>query len=347
MSQQAASIDRLRPVRIWLWTVAALVAVTVIVGGATRLTGSGLSITEWRPVTGVIPPLTTTDWLLEFDKYRTIPQFLLVNPDMTLAGFKFIYWWEWAHRMLGRLIGVAFIVPFAVFVWRGLIDRALFWKLGGLFVLGGLQGAIGWWMVSSGLAERTDVSQYRLAIHMTLACVILAALVALAVQLRGLRDAAVPRLRAGAGILLVLILLQIFVGALVAKTGAGLTFNTWPLMDGKLFPPLEQLLPMIPVWVNFFENVMTIQFTHRMVAYLLFAAVLLHAIDAQRSGPLPAASRGAVLLALVTAQAILGIVTLLWISPLWLSLLHQAGAVAVLIAATVHLARMSPQAARP
>lgn len=347
MSQQAASIDRLRPVRIWLWTVAVLVAVTVIVGGATRLTGSGLSITEWRPVTGVIPPFTTTDWLLEFEKYRTIPQFLTVNPDMTLAGFKFIYWWEWAHRMLGRLIGFAFAVPFAIFLWRGLIDRPMFWKLSVLFVLGGLQGAIGWWMVSSGLAERTDVSQYRLAIHMTLACVILAALVALAVQLRGLRDVAAPRLCAGAGILLVLILLQIFVGALVAKTGAGLTFNTWPLMDGKLFPPLEQLLPMIPVWLNFFENVMTIQFTHRMVAYLLFAAVLFHAIDAQRSGSFPAASRGAVLLGLVTAQGILGIVTLLWISPLWLSLLHQAGAVAVLIAATVHLARMSPQEARP
>jgi cytochrome c oxidase assembly protein subunit 15 len=347
MSRNAASIERLRPVRLWLWAVAALVAATVIVGGATRLTGSGLSITEWRPVTGVIPPLSTTDWLLEFDKYRTIPQFLIVNPDMTLAGFKFIYWWEWTHRMLGRAIGFFFAVPFAVFLWRGLIDRPLFWKLGGLFALGGVQGAIGWWMVSSGLAERTDVSQYRLALHMTLACVILAGLVALAVCLQSACDAVLPRLRVSAAVLLLLVLVQIFIGPLVAKTGAGLTFNTWPLMDGKFVPPFDQLFTMLPYWKNLFENVMTIQFTHRMMAYLLFAAALLHAIDTQRSGPLPAGLRGAVLFALVTAQAMLGILTLLWSSPLWLSLLHQAGAVAVLIAATAHLARLKSQAARP
>jgi cytochrome c oxidase assembly protein subunit 15 len=196
MSQVRAA-DRIGPVAIWLWALAALVAMTLIVGGATRLTGSGLSITEWRPVTGVIPPLSTADWLIEFDKYRQIPQFLELNPDMTLAGFQFIYWWEWTHRMLGRLIGVAFIVPFAIFLWRGLIDRALFWKLGALFALGGLQGAIGWWMVSSGLAERTDVSQYRLAIHLTLACVILVGIVLLAARLRGREEPAVrPRARA-------------------------------------------------------------------------------------------------------------------------------------------------------
>jgi cytochrome c oxidase assembly protein subunit 15 len=337
----------MRPVRVWLWVLAALVAATVIVGGATRLTGSGLSITEWRPVTGVIPPLSTGDWLLEFDKYRTIPQFLIVNPDMTLAGFKFIYWWEWTHRLLGRLIGFAFALPFVIFLWRGLIGRALFWKLGGLFVLGGLQGAIGWWMVSSGLAGRTDVSQYRLAIHLTLACLILAGLVALAVRMRGVRDAVPPRVRAGAGILLVLAFVQIFAGALVAKTGAGLTFNTWPLMDGNFIPPFAQLFPSAPYWKNLFENVMTIQFTHRMVAYLLFGVALLHALDTQRNGPFPSALRGAVLFALVTAQAMLGVVTLLWSAPLWLSLLHQAGAVAVLAAATVHVARLKPQAARP
>ena len=332
----------MRTVRIWLWSLAALVAATVIVGGATRLTGSGLSIIEWRPVTGVIPPLSTADWLLEFDKYRTIPQFFAVNPDMTLAGFKFIYWWEWTHRMLGRLIGVAFIVPFGVFLWRGLIERALFWKLGGLFILGGLQGAIGWWMVRSGLAERTDVSQYRLAVHLTLACVILAGLVALAVRLGGVRDAVGPRIRWSVAIILALVFIQIFVGALVAKTGAGLTFNTWPLMDGRFIPPFEQLFPMLPLWQNFFENVMTIQFTHRMIAYLLFAAALVHAIDTQRSGPLPPALRGAVLFVLVTAQAMLGIGTLLWSSPLALSLLHQAGAVLVLVAATAHLANVIP-----
>jgi cytochrome c oxidase assembly protein subunit 15 len=347
MPHDVVTVDRLRPVRIWLWTLAALVAATVIVGGATRLTGSGLSITEWRPVTGVIPPLSTSDWLLEFDKYRTIPQFLIVNPDMTLAGFKFIYWWEWTHRLLGRLIGFAFIVPFGVFLWRGMIGRALFWKLGGLFLLGGLQGAIGWWMVSSGLTERTDVSQYRLAIHLTLACAILSGLAVLAVRLRGVRDAVPRRIRVTASMLLLLAFVQIFIGALVAKTGAGLTFNSWPLMDGNFIPPFEQLFPAAPYWKNFFENVMTIQFTHRMAAYLLFSVALFHSLDAQGSGPFPSALRGAVLFALVTAQAMLGIVTLLWSAPLWLSLLHQAGAVAVLIAATVHLARLQPQAARP
>jgi cytochrome c oxidase assembly protein subunit 15 len=347
MPHEVTTVDRSRPVRIWLWTLAALVAVTVIVGGATRLTGSGLSITEWRPVTGVIPPLSTSDWLLEFDKYRTIPQFLIVNSDMTLAGFKFIYWWEWTHRLLGRLIGFAFIVPFGVFLWRGMIDRALFWKLGGLFVLGGLQGAIGWWMVSSGLAERTDVSQYRLAVHLTLACAILSGLVAVAVRLRGVRDSVPRRIRVTASSLLLLAFVQIFIGALVAKTGAGLTFNSWPLMDGNFIPPFEQLFPAAPYWKNFFENVMTIQFTHRMVAYVLFCVALLHTLDAQRSGPFASALRGAVLFALVTAQAMLGIVTLLWSAPLWLSLLHQAGAVAVLIAATVHLARLEAQVANP
>lgn len=337
MSQRMAHIDRLRPVRVWLWIVAALVAATVIVGGATRLTGSGLSITEWRPVTGVIPPMSTADWLIEFDKYRQIPQFLQINPDMTLAGFKFIYWWEWTHRMLGRLIGVAFAVPFGFFLWRGLIDRPLFWKLAGLFVLGGMQGAIGWWMVSSGLAERTDVSQYRLAIHMTLACIILAGLVAIAVRPRWKPDAVPARLRASAWIILLLVFLQIFAGALVAKTSGGLTFNTWPLMDGRFIPPFEQLFPIVPRWKNFFENVMTIQFTHRMIAYLLLAAALLHAFDTQRTGPFPAALRAAILFALVIGQAMLGIVTLLAISPLPLSLAHQAGAVVLLVMTTIHV----------
>lgn len=342
MSQSSVSGDPMRPVRVWLWCIAALIAITVVVGGATRLTGSGLSITEWRPVTGVIPPLSTADWLIEFDKYRQIPQFLEQNPDMTLAGFQFIYWWEWSHRMLGRLIGFAFIIPFGVFWARGMIDRALAWKLGGLFVLGGIQGAIGWWMVASGLADRTDVSQYRLAVHLTLACVILAAIVAVAVSLGSRRDKVLSRARTGAMVILGLVFVQIFAGALVAKTGAGLTFNTWPWMDGRLIPPFEQLFTMQPLWKNFFENVMTVQFTHRMVAYALLAVALMHALDLQRTGPFSVALGAAVILALVVGQAMLGVITLLWMSPLWLSLLHQAGAVLVLIAVTIHRARMAP-----
>jgi cytochrome c oxidase assembly protein subunit 15 len=341
MSQRTESPDLMRPVRIWLWSVAALVAATIVIGGATRLTGSGLSITEWRPITGVLPPVSEADWVLEFEKYRAIPQFLALNSGMTLAGFKFIYWWEWTHRLLGRLIGVAFIVPFAVFWARGLIDRVLAWKLGGLFALGGLQGAIGWWMVSSGLSERIDVSQYRLAIHLTLACVIFSAIVAVAVGLSGKPDKSSARSRAGSGTILILVFVQIFFGALVAKTGAGLTFNTWPWMDERFIPLPEQLFAMEPLWRNFFENVMTIQFMHRMVAYLLFIGALLHALATQQAGPLPAALRAAVLFALVTGQAILGVITLVSMSPLLLSLAHQAGAVAVLAAATVHNCKLS------
>jgi cytochrome c oxidase assembly protein subunit 15 len=337
----------MRPVRIWLWVVAALVAATVIVGGATRLTGSGLSITEWRPISGILPPLDEAGWQTEFERYRAIPQFLAVNPDMTLAGFKFIYWWEWTHRLLGRLIGFAFLIPFAVFWARGMIDRTLSWKLGGLFVLGGIQGAIGWWMVASGLSGRIDVSQYRLAIHLTLACLILSAIVAIATSLQGIRHAVRSTAYWGAAGLVVLVLVQIFLGALVAKTGAGLTFNTWPLMDGRFIPTAEQLFTIAPLWRNFFENVMTVQFDHRMVAYVLFASSLLHAIDAYRTGPDPVAAQASIIFALVTAQAVLGVVTLLQASPLPLALAHQAGAVLVLVAATVHLARMAPQAARP
>jgi cytochrome c oxidase assembly protein subunit 15 len=341
---QAVSADKMKPVRIWLWMLAVLVAATLVVGGATRLTGSGLSITEWRPITGIIPPLSTTDWLLEFDKYRQIPQFLEVNPDMTLSGFKFIYWWEWTHRALARLIGIAFAIPFVVFVWRGLIGRRMFWQLAVLFALGGLQGVIGWWMVSSGLAARTDVSQYRLGLHLTLACLIFVGLILLAERLRG-RDAEPVRkaVKVTASAAVVLVLVQIFIGALVAKTGAGLTFNTWPLMDGHFIPPFEQLFPMMPRWLNLFENVMTIQFMHRMTAYVIFAVALAHALDLWRGGQSPATTRGAILLLLVVLQAALGIVTLLHVSPLSLSLAHQAGAVAVLGLATVHLARMLPQ----
>ena len=172
-----ARADHMAGVRLWLYAVAALVFVMVLVGGATRLTGSGLSITEWKPVTGAVPPLTEAAWTAEFAKYRMIPEYQLVNKGMSLDEFKVIYWWEWIHRFLGRLIGVAFLVPFLWFLWRGLIGRTLAWRLGGIFALGGLQGFVGWYMVKSGLVERTDVSQYRLAFHLTLACAIIATLV--------------------------------------------------------------------------------------------------------------------------------------------------------------------------
>lgn len=332
--------DRLRPVRRWLWGVAALLIAIVLVGGLTRLTGSGLSITEWRPITGVLPPLSEIEWLAEFERYRAIPQFLALNAGMTLAEFKVIYAWEWTHRLLARLVGVVFLLPFLLFVWRRLIDRALGWKLAGIFVLGGLQGAVGWWMVQSGLVERTDVSQYRLAVHLTLACVILSATVAVAESLQPWRRTpAMPRQRRMAWIVLLLVFVQIFLGALVAKTGAGLTFNTWPLIDGRFIPPADALFAMQPLWKNFFENVLTIQFDHRIAAYLLFFVSALHAIDVQRAAP-AMAMRAAALFALITLQAMLGVLTLLYGVPLWLALAHQAGAIVVLVTATVHVARM-------
>jgi cytochrome c oxidase assembly protein subunit 15 len=348
MARARARKRDMRPVRIWLWAVALLVILTLLVGGATRLTGSGLSITEWRPISGVLPPLSESAWLDEFEKYKRIPQFLAVNAGMDLAEFKFIYWWEWGHRLLGRLIGVVFAVPLLVFWWRGMIEGALRWKLAGLFLLGGLQGAIGWWMVSSGLSERTDVSQYRLAIHLTLACIILAAIVAVADSLLAEpkeKNASVARF--GAAILLALVFLQIFTGALVAKTGAGMTFNTWPLIDGRFFPPSSDLFAIKPAWHNFFENVLTVQFEHRMVAYLLFIAAALHVFTLLRSGPLLAARRAAILFALITAQAMLGIVTLVYEMPFALAHAHQAGGVIVLIFATIHAARVFSYAARP
>src|SRR6202171_4911919 len=326
--------DRMRPVRRWLYLIAALLALMVLLGGTTRLTGAGLSITEWKPVTGMSPPFSEADWQAEFERYKSIPQYQQVNQGMSLGEFKFIYWWEWSHRTLGRVLAIVFLVPFAGFMSRGLVDRALGWKLGGLFALGGLQGAIGWWMVASGLSERTDVSQYRLAVHLTLACFILAAIVAVATSLLPRRKGkALPaRVRYGAISILGLVFVQIFLGALVAKTNAGLTFNTWPLIDGNFIPPLASLFAMNPSWKNLFENVLTVQFDHRMIAYALFVLAAWHAFDAERNVR-PAALGASMLFALVTAQAMLGVLTLLWAVPFVLALAHQFGAVAVVVAA--------------
>jgi cytochrome c oxidase assembly protein subunit 15 len=330
--------DRMWPVRRWLYVIAALVALMVVLGGTTRLTGSGLSITEWKPVTGIVPPLSEADWQAEFEKYKSIPQYQQFNQGMSLNEFKFIYGWEWSHRALGRLLAAVFLVPFLWFASRGLVDRALGWKLGGLFALGGLQGAVGWWMVASGLSERTDVSQYRLAVHLTLACFILAAIVAVATSLEPRRKEKVlpARIRYGAVAILVLVFVQIFLGALVAKTNAGLTFNTWPLIDGNFIPPTASLFAMNPWWKNSFENVLTVQFDHRMVAYALFALAAWHAFGTERNARLVALG-ASILFALVTAQAMLGVLTLLWAAPFSLALLHQFGAVAVLVGATRHL----------
>ncbi len=318
-------------VKVWLWFVAALVFAMVVVGGATRLTGSGLSITEWKPIMGALPPLSHADWEAAFAKYREIPQFSVANRDMTLAGFQFIFWWEWAHRFLGRFIGVAFLLPFVAFAALGQIRRAEIPTFAGLFVLGGLQGAIGWWMVASGLSERIDVAPYRLAIHLTLACAIFAALAAVAATLDRPRPTGVRRF--GATLLLVAVLVQIFLGALVAGNDAGLVYNTWPLMNGTLVPP--DVLAMDPIWRNFFENHATVQFVHRLGAYTVFALAWIEAI---RLRSRPGAERwfARAVAVVASAQAVLGIATLLAVVPLPLALTHQAGAVALLLAAVLY-----------
>jgi cytochrome c oxidase assembly protein subunit 15 len=329
-------------VRAWLWTIALFVLAMVVVGGATRLTQSGLSITEWKPIHGVIPPLTEAEWLEEFEKYRQIPEYKLINKGMSLSDFQFIFWWEWSHRLLGRLIGVVFLVPFLVFAATGRIRRSMLPKIGLLFVLGGLQGAIGWWMVASGLVERTDVSQYRLAVHLTLACIIFAATVWIAEAYRAIRSPLREDggLRRGAVVLVVAVLAQIFLGGLVAGLDAGYVYNTWPLMEGQLVP--DGLLFQSPWWINFFENHMTVQFVHRIGAYLVLALAVWHLLQARLNALDPAVVRRAGwVVALVLVQAAIGIATLLWVVPLSLALLHQATAVIVLAVATVHARRIS------
>ena len=326
-------------VRAWLLAVAALVFLMVTVGGATRLTGSGLSITEWQPIVGTVPPLTEAQWQEAFAKYRQIPQYQHVNRGMSLDAFKGIFWWEWAHRFLGRFIGVVFFVPFVWLLASGQIPRALLGKLTGIFALGGLQGAVGWYMVASGLAERISVSQYRLALHLSLAILIFGALIWIALSLDdppARRRAAASAHSAVAAGLLLLVFVQIVLGAFVAGLKAGNGYNTWPLMDGRLIP--DGLGVMEPWYLNLFENALTVQFNHRVVAYVLLAATLVHVWAVMRRTADTHIRLTAIALAIgVLAQAVLGIVTLLAQVPLGLGLAHQAGAAAVFGLAVWHL----------
>jgi heme a synthase len=341
MPRTISSASSSRALRLWLVVVAGLIFAMVLVGGATRLTESGLSIVEWKPLTGTVPPLSESAWQAEFEKYQTIPQYQRVNRGMTLDEFKLIYWWEWAHRLLGRLIGAAFLLPFLWFLWRGAVEPGLRGWLWAIFGLGALQGAVGWWMVASGLAERVNVSPYRLAFHLTLACGIFALIVWTIQRLRPQPLVHGPmRLRATAVVLLALVLGQIYWGALVAGLRAGLLYNTWPLIDGHVVPEAASLFFNEPWWRNLFENPLTVQFTHRMIAYVLWVAALVHALDALR------ARRAGLAIALalaLTIQAALGITTLLYQVPILLALAHQGMAIIVLAVAVVHAARLAPR----
>lgn len=338
-----AASDRTAPVRRWLWLMIGLVILMVLVGGATRLTGSGLSITEWRPVTGAIPPLTEAAWLAEFEKYRQIPQYKLVNRGMSLSDFQFIYWWEWGHRQLGRFIGLAYVLGL---IWS-VVTRRVTPRTGlvlfGMGLLLGLQGAIGWIMVASGLKEgMTAVAPVKLTLHLTFACLFLASLVAMVTWLTPVRRAEVApeQARTGAWLLLVLVFIQIALGGLVAGSKAGLAFNTWPLMDGGFSPGLSTLFAVSPLIENFADNVALVQLNHRIGAYLLLVAAAWHWVAMRKShNGAPVARRATVLAGLVVAQALLGIVTLLLAVPLWAGLAHQGAAMAVLAMAVVHLMR--------
>jgi len=333
-----------RAIRLWLYAVAALVLAMVLVGGATRLTESGLSITEWQPVMGTLPPLGEAQWQAEFEKYRAIPQYRAINAGMSLGAFKTIYWWEWTHRLTGRAIGVAFLLPFLWFLWRGWIGPGLRVRLWIIFGLGALQGAVGWWMVASGLADRVEVSQYRLATHLVLAGVIYVALLWTAQRLDELGSPPLPaRIRFSAVGLLILVLAQIYLGALVAGLRAGYVYNTWPLIDGDFVPNASRLFFDTPIWRNFFENALTVQFDHRMIAYAIFIGALLHACDVSSTKTKGATRASALLLAAaVTVQAALGIWTLLMGAPIAVALLHQTMAMLVLTVVTVHAALVIP-----
>lgn len=339
-----SSTHNLLGIRIWLYVICLLVFIMVIIGGVTRLTDSGLSITEWKPLLGAIPPLSEAHWLDEFEKYRKIPEYQLQNKGMSLSEFQFIYWWEWGHRFFGRLIGLAFFIPFVWFAARRAIPKPLYPKLIMLFVLGGLQGFVGWWMVYSGLSVRVDVSQYRLATHLTLAFFIFAATLWVARSLRA--PAAEARYQTVTNgvywtsrALLVLLFIQLFAGGLVAGLDAGLTYNTWPLMDGAFVP--SGLLTDAPGGVlNAFENIQTVQFNHRIIAYAVLALGLFHVIQIVKAAGGTAVATATMVGLAILIQALIGIVTLLLVVPLWAGVLHQGFAVVVLAVTVLHVQNM-------
>ncbi|MEH2609247.1 COX15/CtaA family protein [Bradyrhizobium sp. AZCC 1693] len=330
-------------VRWWLIAVAVLIAVMVLVGGATRLTESGLSIVEWKPVTGTLPPLNEAQWVQAFEGYKAIPQYRELNAGMSLSEFKTIFWWEWSHRLLGRVIGAVYLLPFLYFLWCGALGAELKRRLWMIFALGALQGAVGWWMVASGLAQRTEVSQYRLATHLVLALIIFASIVWTLRRMTARPQSVVPgRLKVSGVALLALTFVQLYFGALVAGLRAGRVYNTWPEIDGAFIPSAARLFFEEPWWRNLFDNTLTVQFEHRMTAYALLALAILHAIDSVRSRAGTAVIGGAwSLAAAISLQAALGILTLLHQAPIDLALAHQATAIVVLTLAVLQAERLA------
>lgn len=333
---------RERAIGAWLLACCGVLLALVMLGGATRLTESGLSIVDWRPVTGVLPPLDAAAWQAEFDKYRASPQYTQVNRGMSLDEFKLIFGFEYAHRLLARLLGLVFALPLLVFWWRGWIAPPLRWRLLGVLALGAAQGYMGWYMVKSGLVDMPRVSHYRLAAHLSLALLVYAAMLWLALQLRWPvpAGAARPRSRFAAALLALLGLTIVF-GAFVAGLRAGLGYNTFPLMGGRWVP--DGFLLLQPAWLNFLENPATVQFTHRWLALGTLAAIALLWWRMRRR-ELERTQRAALraLVAMALVQVGLGIATLLWHVPVVLATLHQGGAVLLLSAVLVLAQRGLP-----
>lgn len=332
LSSPAARQPRPAVLARWLWAVALLVVIVVGVGGITRLTESGLSITEWRPVSGVLPPLNEADWVAEFEKYKQIPEYKEINLGMTLAGFKAIFFWEWLHRILGRVVGMAMIVPLAWYAWRRAIPAGYGARLFALTSLVGLQGALGWWMVASGLEYRTDVSHFRLAAHLLTALFLLAGLVWTARDLDALaRDpAARPARLTGGGIAVIAILfVQLLLGAWVAGLNAGFVASSWPLMNDHFVP--EGIDWANGAWMALTNDPFLIHFLHRWWSWIAALALLLLARSLSRLG---AKREVGLLVAVVAAQMLLGIWTVVSGVSMWVAVAHQVvGAILVAIAA--------------
>ncbi len=323
-----------KAVSLWLFVMVIMVVSMVLLGGATRLTNAGLSITEWRPITGALPPLSDAAWASEFGKYQQIPEFSAEHPGMDLAGFKFIYFMEWSHRQLGRLIGLVYFVPLVLFLRNKKIPSGKRGRFVAILLLIGVQGAIGWWMVASGLVhDRVDVSQYRLAVHLGTAFFILALLLWTWLDNRQNwpEKSSVVKIQKRTRVLFILVFLQVLAGALVAGTHAGLTYNTWPLMDGGVVP--RGYLAQSPLWINVFENIANIQFNHRMLGYAVFLMAIWVWVSAKRLGNIAMHQVLGLLLIAIFAQIALGVITLLYVVPLKLALVHQAGAIVVFMLA--------------
>lgn len=323
----------------WLLACAAVVYLMVVVGGVTRLTQSGLSMVEWDPIMGIIPPLSEAQWMDVFNKYRLSPEYLKVNAGMSLDAFKGIFYWEYGHRVLGRIIGMIYFLPLLYFMLRGMVPRGWYARLFGLFLLGGLQGLMGWYMVKSGLVDVPRVSQYRLTAHLSLAIVIFGFMLWYAMDfLRGEHrheQASSSYLTATLAVI-VIVFLMIMSGGFVAGTKAGFIFNTFPKMGGQWVP--SGILSLSPSWLNLFENPATIQFVHRCMAFLVFAVVMWGFLKSRKEN---FATQYHWVKIAVICQILLGISALVMRVPVWLGAMHQAGAVTLLAAALLaaHIAR--------